>query len=135
MTDYSGSDLFSSPGDSPYSTYSSSEKTKGAPWLFLLIGLVAVSLALFVKLAILHPQGDAAWAGHLIYWLISLLAFLTPIALFSIVDLRRQLDFNYPSNTKTVRFTRTAFLIVGLGLSLVNVYDLASELARVLNVG
>lgn len=135
MTDYSGSDLFSSPGDSPYSTYSSSDKTKGAPWIFLLAGFALILIVPVVKFLILPPQGNGAWVGHLLFWLTSLLAFLAPIAVFSVIDLKRQLDFNYPSNSKTVRLARTFFLVVGLLLSLLNAYGLASELARVLNVG
>jgi hypothetical protein len=50
------------------------------------------------------------------------------------VDLKRQLNLDYPSNSKSVKRMKSFFLLVGLGFSLVSVYQLASELARVLNV-
>ena len=114
-------------------TYVEPPRAKGAPWLVLALGFLAVIAASALKLLV-APAGDLAWLGHLAYWMLSLFVFLIPVAVFSIVDLKRQLNLDYPSNTKSVRRMKGLFLLVGLGLSLVSVYQLASELARVLNV-
>lgn len=118
--------------DSPV-TYVEPPRAKGAPWIVLALGFVAVAGASALKLLV-APSGDLAWLGHLAYWILSLLVFLIPVAVFSIVDLKRQLNLDYPSNTKSVRRMKGFFLLFGLALSLVSVYQLASELARVLNV-
>jgi hypothetical protein len=118
--------------DSPV-TYVEPPRAKGAPWVVLGLGFIAVSGASALKLVV-SPSGDMAWVGHLAYWILSLLVFLIPVAVFSIVDLKRQLNLDYPSNTKSVRRMKGFFLLIGLALSLVSVYQLASELARVLNV-
>jgi hypothetical protein len=73
--------------------------------------------------------------GHAGFWLLSLLAFLVPIAFFSISDLKRQLVIDYPTHPKTVRTAKTAFLLIGLVASLFQVYQLATELSKLLNVG
>jgi hypothetical protein len=108
-------------------------RAKGAPWLVLGLGFFAVALAFLSKIFI-APSGDLAWLAHLGYWILSLLVFLIPVAIFSIVDLKRQLNLDYPSNSKSVKRMKSLFLLLGLGFSLVSVYQLASELARVLNV-
>lgn len=118
--------------DSPVS-YVEPPRAKGAPWIVLGLGFLAVVSAAVIKLLI-APSGDLAWLGHLGYWILSLLVFLIPVAVFSIVDLKRQLNLDYPSNTKSVKRMKSLFLLVGLGFSLLSVYQLASELARVLNV-
>jgi hypothetical protein len=118
--------------DTPVS-YAEPPRAKGAPWIVLVLGFLAVIAASAIKLVV-APSGDLAWLGHFAYWILSLLVFLIPVAVFSIVDLKRQLNLDYPSNTKSVRRMKSLFLLVGLGLSLVSVYQLASELARVLNV-
>jgi prepilin signal peptidase PulO-like enzyme (type II secretory pathway) len=81
------------------------------------------------------PSGDFAALGHAGFWLLSLLAFLVPIAFFSITDLKRQLVIDYPTHPKTVRTAKTAFLVIGLLASLFQVYQLATELSKLLNVG
>lgn len=114
-------------------SYLEPPRAKGAPWIVLVLGFLAVIGASAVKL-LAAPSGDLAWLGHLGFWVLSLLVFLIPIAFFSIVDLKRQLNLDYPSNTRSVRRIKGLFLLVGLVLSLVSVFQLASELARVLNV-
>jgi hypothetical protein len=118
--------------DTPVS-YVDPPRAKGAPWIFLVLGFLAVIATPAIKLLV-APAGDLAWLGHLAYWILSLLVFLIPVAVFSIVDLKRQLNLDYPSNTKSVRRIKGLFLLLGLGFSLLSVYQLASELARVLNV-
>jgi uncharacterized metal-binding protein len=118
--------------DSPAS-YIEPPRAKGAPWLVLVLGFLAVAVA-FISKIFVAPSGDLAWLGHLGYWILSLLVFLIPVAIFSIVDLKRQLNLDYPSNSKSVKRMKSLFLLLGLGFSLVSVYQLASELARVLNV-
>lgn len=132
MSDYFGGDSFSSAA--PAQIWREQEPAKGAPWLILGGGLAAVVLTLVVKF-VLPPAGDLAALGHAGFWLLSLLAFLVPIAFFSIVDLKRQLVIDYPTHPKTVRTAKTAFLLIGLVASLFQVYQLATELSKLLNVG
>lgn len=132
MSDYFGGDSFSSVA--PAQVWREQEPAKGAPWIILAGGLAAVVLVLVLKF-IINPSGDLAALGHAGFWLLSLLAFLVPIAFFSIVDLKRQLVIDYPTHPKTVRTAKTAFLLVGLVASLFQVYQLATELSKLLNVG
>lgn len=132
MSDYFGSDSFSQTTTA--TVWKETEPAKGAPWIFLAGGVVASILVFVVKLLV-QPSGDFAAVGHSLYWLLSLLAFLVPFAFFSIVDLKRQLVIDYPTHPKTVRTTKFAFLIFGLLVSLFHVYELATELSKLLNVG
>lgn len=136
MSDYFGSsDSFSSqPATAVVWQDKAAVKTPGAPWLILLGGILLLAAETTAKF-IFPPQGDSAWLGFAGLWLLNLISFLLPIALFSIIDLKRQLNLDYPSNTKNVRHAKFAFLVLGIAISMLNVYDLASELARMLNVG
>lgn len=132
------SDFF---GDSPttdaFATaqpYTPIASPKGAPWWLLGIGVLTISVTITAKM-LLSPNGNSAWALHLAFWLLILVAFLVPVAFFSIVDLKRQANLDYPTSPKSVKTAKTAFLAVGLLTSIYMVYDLASELARILNVG
>ena len=132
MSDYFGGDSFSSAA--PATVWREQEPAKGAPWLILAGGLAAIAFVFVLKL-LLAPSGDLAALGHAGFWLLSLLAFLVPIAFFSISDLKRQLVIDYPTHPKTVRTAKTAFLLIGLVASLFQVYQLATELSKLLNVG
>ena len=72
--------------------------------------------------------------GMILLWAGSLLAFLVPFALFSEIDLKRQLDPSYGSLKSSVRRNARVFALLGFGFSLINVYFLADYLSRVLNV-
>lgn len=109
-------------------------KTPGAPWWILAVGLAVLAIEVAAK-SLFPPQGDAAWLTFLSLWMLNMVSFLAPIAAFSIVDLKRQLNLDYPSSTKNVRHAKLIFLIIGISVSVLNVFDLASELARMLNVG
>jgi len=132
VSDYFGGDSFSSAA--PATVWREQEPAKGAPWLILGGGLAAIALVLVLKF-VFTPSGDLAALAHAAFWLLSLLAFLVPIAFFSITDLKRQLVIDYPTHPKTVRTAKTAFLVIGLLASLFQVYQLATELSKLLNVG
>jgi hypothetical protein len=132
VSDYFGGDSFSSAA--PATVWREQEPAKGAPWLILAGGLAAIAVVFVLKI-FLTPSGDFAALGHAGFWLLSLLAFLIPIAFFSISDLKRQLVIDYPTHPKTVRTAKTGFLILGLVASLFQVYQLATELSKLLNVG
>jgi hypothetical protein len=132
LSDYFGGESFS---QTPVATvWKETEPAKGAPWFYLGAGFGAIVLVLVAKI-FLHPAGDFAALGHAFYWLLSLIAFLVPVALFSIADLKRQLVIDYPTHPKTVRTVKFGFLIFGLAASLFQVYELATELSKLLNVG
>lgn len=109
------------------------EKVKGAPWWVLISGFVFVVITPVVKLFV-SPAGDLAFVGHSIYWLISLMAFLLPMAFFTLINLKRQIELGYPTSRSTLSRVRTAFLAFGLIASLLQVYQLATELSKLLNV-
>lgn len=132
MSDYFGGDSFSSAA--PATVWREQEPAKGAPWPILAAGVAAIALVFLVKF-VLAPSGDLALLGHGCYWFLSLLAFLVPIACFSINDLQRQLVIDYPTHPKVVRTAKSAFLSLGLVASLFQVYQLATELSKILNVG
>lgn len=132
MSDYFGGDSFSSAA--PATVWREQEPAKGAPWL-VLGGGVAFVAGVFVLKIFLTPAGDLAALGHAGFWLLSLLAFLLPTAFFSVLDLKRQLVVDYPTHPKTVRTAKSAFLTLGLLASLFQVYQLATELSKLLNVG
>jgi hypothetical protein len=110
------------------------KKVKGAPWWVLISGLVLVALTPVAKLFV-SPSGDAAFIGHLFYWVLSLSAFLLPMAFFTVINLKRQIQLGYPTNRATLSRVRIAFLALGLTGSLFQAYQLATELSKLLNVG
>lgn len=110
------------------------ERAKGAPWWVLVIGLTFVVATPSAKL-FLTPSGDMAFVGHSIYWLVSLMAFLLPLAFFTVINLKRQIELGYPTSRSTLSRVRTAFLAFGLVASLLQAYQLATELSKLLNVG
>jgi hypothetical protein len=131
------SDYFGGDSTSPTATatvWREQEPAKGAPWTILIGGFLSIAIVLVLSL-VLRPSGDLASAGLAGFWLFSLLAFLVPVAFFSVTDLKRQLVLDYPTHPKTVRTAKFGFLIVGLLASLFQVYQLATELSKLLNVG
>lgn len=133
MSNFFGDDSFSVATPAAV-TWQEPVKGKGAPWIYLVVGLALITLVFVAKL-LFPANGESAWVSHLFYWILSMAAFLAPIAAFSLIDLKRRLDPNYSSQGRTVRQARFGFLLLGLVFSIVNVFFLASELARVLNVG
>lgn len=133
MSNFFGDDTFSVATPAAV-TWQEPVKGKGAPWIYLLVGLILIG-AVFISKFLFPASGELAWAHHLFYWILSMAAFLGPIAAFSLVDLKRRLDPNYSSQGRTVRHARFAFLLIGLVFSIINVFFLASELARIMNVG
>lgn len=109
-------------------------KAKGAPWLIILAGLLAV-VATVVMQFVVRPSGNSAALGFGLYWLFSLLAFLVPLAFFSVIDLKRQLNADYPSNPNNVKLGKLSLIFGGLLGSMFQVYQLATALSKALNVG
>lgn len=111
----------------------SDRKAPGAPYWILAVGLVLVLLSVFpsIFLADLFRANLIAMSA---LWVGSLLAFLVPFAVFSELDLKRQLDPSYGSLKSAVRRNARIFAFLGFLFSLVNVYFLADYLSRVLNV-
>ena len=119
--------------DQPTTPTTASAEGK-APWIWLVLGvsalLVLLALSFFLK-----PSGDDVALGYLIYWIVSLAAFLIPFGFFVTGDLKqRSTSVFYYSNPKTVSTVRGLYLVFGLLISTVFVYGLADELSRILNV-
>ena len=118
--------------DNPVSTQTSGTQGK-APWHFLGIGatssLVLVGIWLFLR-----PSGDFIITGNLIFWVLSMVAYLGPFMLFAIGDMKaRSASIFYYTNPKTVSLVRGIYLAFGLVLSTVFVYGAADELSRFMN--
>lgn len=129
-------DMFSGPAE--YETEIESEdwserKAPGAPYWVLGVGVLLVLLAVAPNI-VLAETFRSNLVGMIILWVASLAAFLLPFALFSEIDLRRQLDPSYGSLKSSVRRNARLFALFGFGASLVNVYFLADYLSRILNV-
>ena len=129
-------DMFSS--DAEYETDLESEdwserKAPGAPYWILVLGLFLVTLSVAPNL-ILAEQFRSNLGGMVLLWAGSLFAFLIPFALFSELDLKRQLDPSYGSLKSALRRNARVFALIGFAASLINVYFLADYLSRVLNV-
>lgn len=129
-------DMFS--GEAEYETELDSDdwstrKAPGAPYWILGLGALFIFLAVAPNI-VLADQFRSNLFGMVTLWLISLVAFLAPFAIFSEVDLKRQLDPSYGSLKSSVRRNARLFALLGFALSLVNIYFLADHLSRVLNV-
>ena len=129
-------DMFS--GEAEYETEVESGdwsegKAPGAPYWILGLGLLLVFLTLSPNI-FFAEQFRSNLLGMIAIWGASLVAFQLPFALFSEVDLRRQLDPSYGSLKSAVRRNARLFALFGFAASLINVYFLADYLSRVLNV-
>ena len=111
----------------------STGKRPRAPHEFLIVGLVLVLTLLGLRIF-----GPSSWSldvpVSLLFWFSSLLAFLVPFALFSEINLTRQLSPDYRSNKSTAASAVKIFVLFGFIASLVHVFFLSSLLGRLLNV-
>lgn len=109
-------------------------KRPRAPYEFLIFGFILAS-----SLLIARVFGPAEWDFDLfvgtMFWVGSMAAFLLPFALFSEINLARQLNPDYRSNKESAKRFVFLFVVFGLVTSLVQVFFVSSLLARVLNVG
>lgn len=131
---------FNSNGNEPFGSYyeeqyapQNSSKRPRAPYEFLILGLLALLSLLIYRFFFpatfaLNPYVGAA------LWLMSLLAFILPFAVFSEINLGRQLNPDYRSNKQTARTAVFIFVLFGFATSLVHMLSLSSLLARILNV-
>lgn len=131
---------FNQNGNEPFGSYYQdapiqqfSGKRPRAPFEFLIIGLV-----LALTLLILRVFGPASWSLDLLigllFWVGSLFVFLVPFALFSEINLARQLNPDYRSNKQSAKTAVFGFVIFGFLASLVHMLYVSSLLARLLNV-
>jgi hypothetical protein len=111
----------------------SERRAPGAPYWILGVGLILVLISVSPNILVAELFRSNL-VGMILLWAGSLLAFLVPFALFSEIDLKRQLDPSYGSLKSSVRRNARVFALLGFGFSLINVYFLADYLSRVLNV-
>lgn len=131
---------FNQSGTEPFGSYYqeepvylTSKKRPRAPYE-LLIGGLAVSL-LLLGLRIFGPSELAFdLLVSAMFWLGSLTAFLVPFAIYSEINLARQLNPDYRSNKQSARNAVFAFVLGGFIASLVHMFYFSSLLARLLNV-
>lgn len=111
----------------------STGKRPRAPHEFLIVGLV-----LILSLLVLRIFGPSSWSldvlVSLAFWFLSLIVFLVPFAVFSEVNLSRQLSPDYRSNKSSAASAVRIFVLFGFLASLVHVFFLSSLLGRLLNV-
>jgi hypothetical protein len=104
-----------------------------APWHFMMIGAGATLLLLLVWFFV-RPTGDFAITGNILFWILSMVAYLVPFMLFVISDMKiRTSSTYYYTNPKTVSGARGFYLGFGLLISTFFAYGAADELSRVLN--
>jgi len=104
-----------------------------APWHFLMIGAGATLLLLLVWVFV-RPAGEFVILGNLLYWFVSMAAYLAPFMMFVIADMKiRTSSTYYYTNPKTVSGVRGIYLVSGLLISTIFAYGAADELSRVLN--
>lgn len=131
---------FNQSGNEPFGTYYQDEpiqqisgKRPRAPFEFLIVGFV-----LSIALLVFRVFGPASWLLDpiigLVFWVSSLVVFLVPFALFSEVNLARQLNPDYRSNKQSAKTAVFSFVIFGFLASLVHMFYVSSVLARILNV-
>lgn len=135
-----GSMTFNQSGNEPFGSYYQEEsipqyagKRPRAPFEFLIVGLFLTLLLLGLRVF-----GPASWSLDLLigatFWFSSLIAFLVPFALFSEVNLARQLNPDYRSNKQSAKTAVFGFVLFGFLASLVHMLYVSSLLARLLNV-
>lgn len=103
------------------------------PINILIFGYVAV-VVVFVLGRVFAPTGLNAWIPFFGIWLVSIVAYLLPIALFYIANgkvERENAALHY--DRKTVNLARFGLLILGLVTSVVVSFSLATELSKFLN--
>lgn len=104
-----------------------------APLHWLALGVIA-TLVLMALFFIFPPQGDFTIVGGLIFWFLSMVAYLLPFWIFVDSDLKIRSTSNYYySNPKTISTLRGFYLAFGIFMSLVFIYGVADELSRILN--
>jgi hypothetical protein len=131
---------FNQGGNEPFGTYYVDEPTQQfsgkrprAPFEFLIVGLF-----LSIALLVLRIFGPPSWSLDLVvgasFWVGSLIVFLFPFAIFSEINLARQLNPDYRSNKQSAKTAVFSFVIFGFLASLVHMLYVSSLLARLFNV-
>jgi len=132
MSDFSSSnDTWDSLGSA--SSMPTGNATGKAPWHFLFIGAAATVVLLGIWFFV-RPAGDFIITGNLIFWVLSMAAYLVPFAIFVIAEMqiRSTVTFYY-TNPKTVSGVRGIYLALGVIISTIFALGAADELSRVLN--
>lgn len=128
---------FGSTGSStwPGDVQSFSLKPIRAPYWILLIG-VFVTPAALTLLLLIPANPELAILLSLGSWLLTLIFILTPLAAFTVVDLKRRSRLNYSSSgsQKGPAVIRITYLIYGLGISVIPNLELAQKLASLAQV-
>lgn len=128
-----GSEPFGSyyQDDIPYAT--TSVKRPRAPYELLVAGFL-----LTVGLLLLRLFGPSGWSFDVVvsalFWVGSLFGFLVPFAVYSEVNLARQLNPDYRSNKQNAKNAVFGFVLFGFLSSIVHMSYISSLLARLLNV-
>ncbi len=132
---------FNQNGSEPFGSYyqddtayaATSVKRPRAPYELLVAGLV-----ISVALIILRIFGPSDWSFDVLvsvlFWIGSIVGFLIPFAIYSEVNLARQLNPDYRSNKQNAKNAVFGFVVFGFLVSLVHMFYLSSLLARLLNV-
>ncbi len=105
------------------------------PLGILFAGYGAVVLVLVLTL-VLSPTGINAWVPYLLFWVVSVLAYVAPFTLFYLANgkvERESKSLKY--DRKAVNFARFGLLIVGLVSSTTISLFLATEISKTLNAG
>ena len=101
-----------------------------APWFWLAIGSV-LALIVFALGLLLKPEGIGANLG---FWFLSMAAYLGPFAAFVTKELKLRSTLTYyRTSVGSVKTARAIYLIFGIAMSAIFVYNVADELSRIIN--
>ena len=105
------------------------------PLQILFFGYAAVVLV-FVASIVLAPKGIGAWAPYLLIWLLSVIAYVAPFAIFYLANSKVERDHaSFKYDRKVVNTARFGLLVVGLISSTFISFFLATEISKALNGG
>jgi hypothetical protein len=103
------------------------------PYFLLFIGFVAAPISCLL-LMVAPPTGSNTILVGIGFWLLSLVSYFAPFALFTLSDLAKQANLNYLANSRKSQRFRSLLLIEGSLLLIFPTYYLGSSLASWVSV-
>lgn len=102
------------------------------------LGILFAGYAAVIVVAVLGrvfaPSGVNAWVPYLLFWFVSVLAYIVPFTLFYLANGRIERDFGVlKHDRKLVNFLRFGLVLVGIAASTYCAVFLATEISKTLN--
>lgn len=112
------------------------DTSKGKQPLSILFAGYAAAAVILVLGFLVKPSGTSAWLPYLGFWVVSVLAYVVPFALFLLAN--GKVERNNASlvySRKAVNAARFGLLAFGLSVSVFISFFLATEISKALNGG